>query len=695
MRRLLLICLFAIAASCMRADVLSDILRGDYAPQTLSSERIDSILNGVGEGRYRLTYENRKQLFRHSFEADYYIVDTQKNTRKQLSDGPVRDPIMSPNGKYIAFTRQGRLCLYKLDFSTEIAVTSNTNNEIFEGTTDWLYEEEFGTTTIMAFSPDSKMLAFVRLDETEVPSFDWQEFLSDADESDHSSLMMYPHRVNLRYPKAGSMNASAQLCVYDIQTKAVRTIQLPEADDYYLPRIRWTNPIVEGKNVHEAELVALRLNRDQNLMEVFYCNPRSTVSKLWYREQSRDMYVDYSLFDEWQWLSDNRVLVVSEKSGWRQAYLYSPEGMERRQLTIDGVDVTAVYGMDEQTQTLYYQQADVPETRTIYALNMKKNVRVALTHDEGIHRMSFSHDWRQAIDCYESVTTPNRYTLYRVNGTQLSAPQILLDNNELAQKWASLDLPEKTWFTFTTSRGDELHGWVLTPNSQPQPQTGYPVVFTQYSGPASQRVLNRWRRTWDYYLAQQGYMVVCVDGRGTDARGRAWRNATYMNLGEKEAEDQIAAAQYVATWPNVDADRMAMVGWSYGGFQVLTTLSHNGHPFRAGIAIAPVTDWRLYDSAYTERYMRRPQVNESGYDRSSLLSRAEQLQGDLLIVHGLADDNVHAQHTLLYTDALVQAGKQFEMQIYTDDNHFLRRRANYEHLHRRLMLFLDNKLTIK
>lgn len=659
------------------ADVLSNILKGDYAPKTLSVAEQDSILAPASTMRYRLSHKDEKKLYRHSFEANYSVYDTLRRVSKPLADTLIRDAVVSPCGKYVAYGRGADLYLAKLDYGTSVAVAVNTmrysddlsvapvRTQYFNGVTDWLYEEEFGVTNIVSFSPDSRYLAFVRLDETEVAELE-----------------------GIRYPRAGAANPKAEVWVYDIFNKSLRMINLPAMDEAYLPRLRWTNA-VEGKQKQESELVVLRLNRDQNLEEVYYCNPKSLVARQWYREQSRDCYIDYALFDEWVWLSDNSVIVLSEKNGWRQAFLYNQQGKEVKALTKTGVDVTALYGYDEKAGLLYYQQADTPETRHVYALNTKKNTTTRLTTEEGMNSMRFSDDFTRAIGCYESCTTPNRYTEYRVRGEKIEKTRVLLDNDALAAEWQGLGLPEKRFFTFATERGDTLHGWVLMPKGAAK---ACPTILTQYSGPDSQRVLNRWRRTWDYALAEMGYVVVCVDGRGTGARGRAWRNASYMNLGAVEAEDQIAAARYVATWPEVDAERMAMVGWSYGGFQVLTTMALAGHPFKAGIAIAPVTDWRLYDSAYTERYMRRPQVNERGYEAASLLGKAGQIEGALLLVHGLADDNVHAVNTLELSEALVQAGKQFDEQLYVDDNHQLRRRANYEHLHRRLLRFLKANL---
>lgn len=665
------------------ADLLTDILDGKYNARQLSVEQTDSILGNTSTGRYRLEYENEQQLFRRSFLADYYIVDTQKDTRKHLSDTLVRDAVLSPDGRYIAFAKGNNLYLHKLDFGTEVAVTHDENPEIINGIADWLYEEEFGVTCLFAFSPDSKQLAFVRLDETRVPTFTWQEFLGTA----------YPREASLRYPKAGEPNAQVSVCVYDIRNKTIRTMQTHDPDeDVYLPRLRWTTPVMQGKTELPSELAVLRLNRDQTRMDVLLCNSRSTVSRPLYKEESRDCFIDYELFDQWQWLSDNRFIALSEKSGWRAAYLYSAQGIQQKQLTPDGTDLTAVYGFDESTQTLYYQAATTPQTRQGYMLSLKKGTPVLLTDGEGTHNLFFSGNYRQMIDNYRSVSQPDTYTLYTLSkdGSKRKV-KVLEDNADVAKDWAALGIPEKTFFSFTTERGDLLNGWTILPKDFDKTKK-YPVLMIQYSGPQSQRVLDQWRKRWEYYLAHEGYIVACVDGRGTDCRGRAFRNASYMQLGQVEAQDQISAARYLQSLPYVDAGRLCLCGWSYGGFQTLTTMSQPDSPFRCGIAIAPVTDWRLYDSAYTERYMRRPQVNENGYNLSSLTDKGDRLNGKLLIVHGLADDNVHAQNTLLYIESLVQAGKQFEMQIYPDDNHFLKKRNNYTHLHRRLMLFLQNNL---
>ena len=687
------------------------LLQGGYDAKILTTEEQDSLL-AIGNSqspiansqspqtRYRLEYENKQQLFRHSFLADYYLIDTHKNTRIRMCEQPVRDAVISPNGKYVVYAKaDNNLYIYKIDFKTEVAITTDTNTDIFNGIADWLYEEEFGITRLFAFSPDSKMVAFVRLNETGVPAFEWQTFLGERLEAKGEGS--YPQLHSLRYPRAGEVNAKASVCVYDIHYKSIKTMQLPEDKEYYVPRLQWgVQPAAtKAEPQPTADLMLMLMNRDQTQMKVLKANAKSTVTKNFYEEESKQYYVNFELFDEWQWLQDGRVIVLSEKNGWMQAYLYSAQGMELKLLTPEARDVMRLYGFDEKTQTLYYQAAPTPLTRQAYAYNLRKGTTTQLTTGEGTHALTFSKDWKQYIDCYQSLHTPNRYTLYKATGNgQWAKDRVVLHNDSVAAAWQATGLPNKEFLTITTERGDVLNAWRVLPVGFDENKK-YPVVMMQYSGPSSQRVTDTWRKRFAHYLAAQGYLVVCADPRGTHARGREWRNATYMQLGQKEAEDQISVAKYLKSLPYVDGDRIALCGWSYGGYQTLmcmstpSELSELSEPlFKCGIAIAPVTSWRLYDSAYTERYMRRPQVNDYGYEGTDLMKKAAQLQGKLLLVHGLADDNVHAQQSWLYVNALVQAGKQFEMQFYPDDNHFLRNGANYEHLHKRILGFLDAAL---
>ena len=682
-------------------SVLSGILSGEYNAQTLSTAEQDSILK-VRSGevrstkdanvstRYRLESENAETLFRRSQLAEWYVVDTEYgNKRSRLGAGvfkgesplpKVRDAVMSPNGRYVAFAKDNNLYIHKLDFGTEVAVTKDANTEIINGIADWLYEEEFGTTALFAWSPDSKQLAFVRLDETEVPSFGWQTYLGEQNTEYRvqTDYPQYPSLESLRYPKAGCKNAKASVCVYDVPTKGIMKMQVSTDADVYFPRLRWTA---------DGALLVLRVNRDQTKMEVLSCNAKSTVSHLLYKEESDRYFVDYSLFDEWQWLSDGSFVTLSEKDGWRRAYLCSAQGIQQRALTPEGMDVTALYAVNEKTQTLFYQAAPNPSERQIYALSLKKNQITQLTEGEGMHSARFSKDANSAIICYQSFTTPNEYVYLSKNKFET-----LKQNNEVKEAWAKNNLPEPQLMRIPNGKGQELEAMLMISDQATKDQGPRPLIVMHYSGPQSQRVLNRWRKRFEYALVEEGYAVLIVDPRGGDCRGRAWRNETYMNLGQKEAEDLIAAANYIGQRDDIDASRMAIMGWSYGGYQTLMTMSRKGHPFKAGVAIAPVTDWRLYDSAYTERYMRRPQVNDRGYKNASLMNHAEDLEGSVLIIHGTGDDNVHVQHTMQYIDALVRADKQFEMQLYPDDNHFLKKGNNYTHMHERVLRFLAREL---
>ena len=661
-------------------SVLTGILNGEYNAQTLSAEKQDSILNVQRDDaqctRYRLEKENAQKIFRRSEVADWFVVDTMRKTRKRLGEGmfkgeevKVRDAVMSPNGRYVAFAKDNNLYIHKLDFGTEVAVTKEENTDLISGVADWLYEEEFGTTALFAWSPDSKQLAFVKLDETEVPSFSWEVY-SDT---------QYPKLESLRYPKAGCKNAKASVCVYDVATKGILTMQVnPKNEDVYFPRLQWYD---------ENTLFVVRMNRDQTKMEVLSCNAKSTVVSPWYREESKQYFVDYELFDQWQWLSDGRMIVVSEQDGWRRAYLYGKDGSQLRALTPDGIDVTAVYGVNEKTQTLYYQAAPTPSTRQIYAVNLKKaDAPVQISAGEGTHSARLSDDGTRMIECFHSFTTPHTYTLYTLKGTKAVNPEVILDNTAMKQRWEANHLPEPQMMQIN---GLEA---MLLKSQEPRAKSQQPLIVMHYSGPQSQRVLNRWRKRFEYALVEAGYAVLIVDPRGSDCKGRAWRNETYMNLGVKEAEDLIMAAREIAKRPDIDGERMAIMGWSYGGYETLMTMSQKDHPFKAGVAIAPVTDWRLYDSAYTERYMRRPQVNDRGYESASLLPRAKDLTGKMLIIHGTADDNVHVQQAWQYIDALVKADKPFEMQFYPDDNHFLKKGNNAVHMHNRILEFLARNL---
>ena len=681
---LITVALTAVVSAAPRADVMNDILDGVYDAQTLSAYQQDSILGNLPNQRYRLDYTDKQQIYRRSFMANYVIVDTQKNTRKPLSDKPVRDAIISPNGRYIAFVKaDNNIYLHKLDFGTEVAVTA-TPSTVWNGIADWLYEEEFGKTCLMQFSPDSKQLAFIRLDDQDVPSTSWQMMLPDG----------HPQTVTQSYPRSGEHNAKPSVQIYTISNKDIREASLPEADDRYIPRICWrTLPAAKKDQEPVQQLAILTLNRDQNKMEVFTCNPASLVCTSLYEESSNDYYVDYELFDQWQWLNDGRFIVLSEKNDWKQAYMHAPNGRQTALLTDNKCDITALYGYDEVAQTLYYQAATTPHERVCFALNTKKNTLSVIGEQHGWNSMYLSKDYKQAILAHESDQRPVVYSKCVLKTGNI---ETILDLINVFKQWQDLQLPAKQFVTIpiSTPQGDaKLNGCIFYPRDFDQSKK-YPVVMLQYSGPASQRVTDRWRRRWDYGLADLGYVVVIADPRGTDAQGRAYRNYAYMRMG-READDQLAVAKWISDQSWADNHKIYMAGWSYGGYEVLRCLctqplQNDGTPLIAkGIAIAPVTDWRLYDSGYTERFMRRPQVNEGGYNDADLTHLADGLKGELLIVHGNADDNVHVQNTWRMVEALINADKDYQMLVYPDDNHFLKKGNHYKHLHKQLIKFLE------
>ena len=627
-----------------------------------------------------LVYTNMEYRYRRTFTADYYLYDIRKGELRLLSEyGRLEAPAFSPDSRYVAFVRENNIYLRKLDFDTELAVTRDGRaGSIINGVPDWVYEEEFGATRYFEWSPDSKMIAFLKFDESDVPEFSFQLYNRHPDED---GLTLYPESLRFKYPKAGQANSKVRVFVYDDYNKNTREIKPGDTEgDYYIPRIRWTKSA--------EQLAIFKLNRNQNRLDMYLANPKSTVATLTLSEED-PYYIDYGLIDDLYFMDDNKsFLYVSERDGYRHVYRYRMNGLLDKQLTSGPWDVTAVYGYDEKTGTLYYQAAEAsPMQRNVYALDAKGRT-TRLTDGRGMHQATFNSTFTNFIDNGSTTATPNRMALRTNKGKEL---RVLEDNAALASTVQELDLPRKEFFQFTTSEGVTLNGWMVRP-ADFDTAARHPLLLVQYSGPDSQEVLDSWSIGWEYYLAQQGYVVACVDGRGTGARGAEFRKCTYRRLGTLEVRDQIEAARYLGMQPGIDPQRIGIWGWSYGGFMTLMCMSAPDSPFKAGIAVAPVTDWRLYDAAYTERFMRRPQENFTGYDAASPLLRADSLQGRLLIVHGTADDNVHVQNTMLYVSRLVEAGKQFEMQIYPDKNHSILGKQTRRHLYTRKCDFLFNNL---
>ena len=628
-----------------------------------------------------LVYTNVKYRYRRTFTADYYVYDLKRNELIPLSEnGSQEVPLFSPDSRYIAFARQNNLYMRKLDFNTEIAITKDGQfGSIINGTPDWVYEEEFEKTRYFEWSPDSKLLAFVRFDETKVPEYSFPVYLDNS--KDKNEFNTYPTTYKFKYPKAGENNSVVSVCVYDDYYKSIKSIKLGDDEqDFYIPRIKWTNAA--------DQLAIFKLNRNQNRLDMLLANPKSTLSKLCLRQEDK-YYVDYENIDFMHFSSDNLSFIgVSEKDGYRHVYLYGINGVIKKQLTKGNWDVTDVYGFDEKKQVLYYQSAEIsPMQRDVYAVDTKGK-KTRLTNGKGTHNASFNNTFTYFVDNASSAETPNIITLRTNTGATV---KVLENNATLASEIKALNLPQKEFFNFTTSENIKLNGWIVKPVNF-DPNKKYPVLQVQYSGPNSQQVLDSWRIDWEYYLATQDYIVVCVDGRGTGARGSEFRKCTYEQLNVLETKDQVETAKYLAKQSYIDKDRIGIWGWSYGGTMTLFSMTTGEKVFKAGIAVAPVTDYRFYDTAYAERFMRRPQENFKGYDQSSALRRADKLEGSLLIIHGTADDNVHTQNTLLFIDKLVAADKQFEMQLYTDKNHSILGKQTRRHLYTRMTDFLLKNL---
>ncbi len=618
-----------------------------------------------------LVHTDSHKIYRRSATASYYVYYLKRNKIEPLSDekNEIQMAQFSPNGRIVAFARDNNLFLKKLDFGTELAITTDgEKGQIINGTPDWVYEEEFCQTRYFEWSADSKLLAYVRFDESEVGEYTFQNFADG-----------YPTSISYKYPRAGGKNSSVQLLVYDVQNRTTKQMHFDGDADIYIPIIRWTNDA--------NTLAAVRLNRSQTQLDLLAFNARSGVARRILSE-SGAVFVDYANLNNLHFNADNSFVAMSERDGWRHLYLFDANGSLLRQITSGKWDVTDFYGYDEQTKTAYFQAAkESPINREVYRADAKGNLSRIGTGD-GICSAEFSAQFAYAIYQFNNTETPNCYTILNSKGKTL---RTLEENAALKTLTAELNLPHKEFFTFQTSEGIALNGWIVKPKNV-EIGAKLPLVMMQYSGPNSQEVLNRFRLDWEYYLPQMGFVVACVDGRGTGARGRDFRTCTYKKLGELETKDQVEAAQYLGTLDFVDSERIAIWGWSYGGFVTLSALTNGGGVFKAGIAIAPVVDWRYYDTAYGERFMNRPQENDRGYAQTSLLDKADRLQGELLLVHGTADDNVHTQQSWLYIEKLVEAGKQFEMQFYPNKNHSILGAEARLHLYTRCTRFLQQHL---
>ncbi len=614
------------------------------------------------DSRRILISTQRQAVYRRSYKAVFYIYTVQSRKLEKLSDGgPQQCPVWSPDGNQVAFVRDNNIFLVKLLYNnSESQVTKDgKQNEVINGIPDWVYEEEFSFNRALCFSADGTMLCWIKFDEKAVRQYSLQLFKGMKPEK--TEYAEYPGAYSYKYPKAGQDNSKVSAWSFDIKSHRIQKLDVPMDADDYMPRILPTDT--------PDKVLVYTMNRHQDVLNIYTVNPRSTVARLLIKESVPKYVKEESM--ENILTGKDYLLLPSERDGFMHLYLYNQNGQLQRKVAPGNYDITEVYGYDEATGDIYYQAAAInAHDRQIYVAHRNGKIE-RLTNQEGWNSAVFSGDFKYFINTWSDNATPDVYTTRDSKGKVLSTN---LDNKELKDKMRQYGFTKPEAFSFTTSEGVKLDGWMVKPANFDTSKK-YPVIMFQYSGPGSQQVVNSWNigsmgqgTAYDQYLAQQGFIVACVDGRGTGARGAEFEKCTYLKIGDLESKDQVEAALYLAKLPYVDKDNIGIWGWSYGGFNTLMSMSE-GHPvFKAGVAVAPPTDWRYYDSVYTERYMRTPQENPEGYDTNPI-KRAGKLHGALLICHGTADDNVHPQNTFEYAEALVQADKDFKENYYTNRNH--------------------------
>ncbi len=616
---------------------------------------------------------NEVPVFRRSRLGTYYVYDIATKAVTKVSENLIQEPTLSPDATKIAYGFENNLYVKDLTSGVEKQITTDgIKNKIINGITDWVYEEEFGFVRAFDWSVGSDKIAFIRFNETEVPQFSMDVFGSG----------LYQTQQVFKYPKAGEVNSKVSLHVYDLNTDVLSDVKVDKAySDVYIPRIKWT----KDTDVLSAQY----MNRHQNELDLWMINTKSMTTDLVLAETDK-AYIDVTF--NLTFLKDNSFIWTSEKDGYNHIYHYSKDGDLINQVTDGDWEVTNYYGFNEKENTIYYQSVENGSiNRDVYAIKLNGKNKKRLTKTDGTNSASFSADFTYFINTHSSAATPPEYTLH--NSKSGNLVKRIKDNDRLAQKVGDYKTSKKEFSTITIN-GNDLNMWMIKPADFDE-RKEYPLFMYQYSGPGSQQVANRWNGANDYWyqmLAQQGYIVVCIDGRGTGFKGAEFKKVTQNELGKYEVEDQIAAAKKLGELPYIDASRIGIWGWSYGGFMSSNALFKGSDVFKMAIAVAPVTSWRFYDTIYTERYMTTPQENPSGYDENSPINHVDKLEGDFLLIHGSGDDNVHLQNTMRMVEALVQADKQFEWMIYPDKNHGIYGGNTRLHLYKKMTNFINRTL---
>jgi dipeptidyl-peptidase 4 len=616
-------------------------------------------------------------IYRRSSREENYVYDLKTKKLAQLSKGGKQMfATFSPDGSKVAFVRLNNLYMVDLSTMTEKQITTDGKwNHIINGICDWVYEEEFSFARAFQWSPDSKKIAFISFDETKVPEYNMQMWGK-----------LYPTDYRYKYPKAGEANSIASVSIFNLTDSKTVKVDIGKETNQYIPRIRWTN---------DANVLSLnRLNRLQNKMEILHAEASTGKTNVILTEENKT-YVDVDNFaDDVYYLSDNKSFVMSsEKDGFKHLYLYDLTGKLIRQITTGNWEVADFYGIDEKSKTLYFTSMEMSNIeRQLFSISLDGKMKKQLTTDKGMNSANFSKDFKYYILQNSTTSTPLKVSLHKAPTGQLV--KVLEDNATLAKKLTEYNIAPKEFMTIKTSENIELNAWMIKPTDF-DPKKKYPVFMYLYGGPGNQQVLNQFDDSnfmWFQHLAQKGYIVACVDNRGTGGKGADFKKVTYLNLGKLEVKDQIEAAKYWGSLPYVDKNRIGIFGWSYGAYVSSNCLFQGADYFKAAIAVSPVTNWRFYDTIYTERFLRTPQENATGYDENSPVTHASKLKGNFLLVHGTGDDNVHFQNSISLEDALIKANKQFQSFYYPNRNHGIYGGVTRLHLYTMMTGFLEKNL---
>lgn len=635
-------------------------------------ESIDSYTLDKAEKKI-LIASNSAPIFRHSFTADYFVYDIPSQKLTKFTNKQIQEPTFSSDGTKIAYAFENDLYVYDALSGSHLQITSDgKKNAIINGITDWVYEEEFAFVKAYGWNANGTKIAYIRFDESEVPEFSMDLY----------NKGLYPTQEVFKYPKAGEKNAVVSLYVYDLLNGKSQKINLGDYNDFYIPRIKWTN----DSNILSVQV----MNRHQNNLDLHFVDAATGKTTIILNEKDK-AYVDVT--DNLTFLKDNSFIWTSEKDGFNHIYHYDKNGKLKKQITSGNWEVTNYYGFNEKSGIIYYQSVENGSiNRDVYSIKIDGKSKTRLSSKTGTNGATFSPNFDYFINSFSSATQAPSYTLNESRtGTEIKK---ILSNEAAEQKLAKYGVSPKEFFTLKTEKGNELNAYIIKP-ADFDASKKYPVFMTQYSGPGSQEVHNSWNSYndyWFYMLAQKGYIIVCVDGRGTGFKGADFKKVTYKELGKYEVEDQIDAAKVIGKYDYVDASRIGIWGWSYGGFMSSNCILKGNDVFKTAIAVAPVTSWRYYDSIYTERYMQTPQENASGYDDNSPINHVKKLKGNYLLIHGTADDNVHVQNTMKMVEALVQVNKQFDWAIYPDKNHGIYGGATRLQLFTKITNFLLEKL---